>query len=210
MQRGHKCDFRKQISEELLDGAVAEVIIKLVSNPKFASMMQEKIDRKVDIMAISQEIANYEKQIRQTNSAKARLMDEIDALDADDRHYSRRKADLDDRLFMMYDKIEETESALMEARTKKLTIETEKLTGDNIYKVLTCFEKLYSVMDCVEKRQLIKSLISEINIYEERQSNGQWLKSIVFQLPIIEEDMKMSLDNDNHVESVCCLQRVNL
>ena len=209
MQRGHKCDFRKQISEELLDGAVAEVIIKLVSNPKFASMMQEKIDRKVDIMAISQEIANYEKQIRQTNSAKARLMDEIDALDADDRHYSRRKADLDDRLFMMYDKIEETESALMEARTKKLTIETEKLTGDNIYKVLTCFEKLYSVMDCVEKRQLIKSLISEINIYEERQSNGQWLKSIVFQLPIIEEDMKMSLDNDNHVETVVLMSRVN-
>lgn len=207
MQRGHKCDFRKQISEELLDGAVAEVIIKLVSNPKFASMMQEKIDRKVDIMAISQEIANYEKQIRQTNSAKARLMDEIDALDADDRHYSRRKADLDDRLFMMYDKIEETESALMEARTKKLTIETEKLTGDNIYKVLTCFEKLYSVMDCVEKRQLIKSLISEINIYEERQSNGQWLKSIVFQLPIIEEDMKMRLDNDNHVETVTLITR---
>lgn len=209
MQRGHKCDFRKQISEELLDGAVAEVIIKLVSNPKFASMMQEKIDRKVDTMAISQEIANYEKQIRQTNSAKARLMDEIDALDADDRHYSRRKADLDDRLFMMYDKIEETESALMEARTKKLTIETEKLTGDNIYKVLTCFEKLYSVMDCVEKRQLIKSLISEINIYEERQSNGQWLKSIVFQLPIIEEDMKMSLDNDNHGETVVLLSQQN-
>ena len=41
MNRGHKCTYNKQIREELLDDAV-EVIIKLVSNPKFASMMQEK------------------------------------------------------------------------------------------------------------------------------------------------------------------------
>ena len=40
MTRGHKCEYKKQINEELLDGAVAEVIIKLVSNPKFAAMMQ--------------------------------------------------------------------------------------------------------------------------------------------------------------------------
>lgn len=40
--RGHKCDYRKQIREELLDDAVAEVIVKLVSNPHFAAMMQEK------------------------------------------------------------------------------------------------------------------------------------------------------------------------
>ena len=40
MTRGHKCDYKKQINEELLDSAVAEVIIKLVSNPKFAATMQ--------------------------------------------------------------------------------------------------------------------------------------------------------------------------
>ena len=30
MTRGHKCDYRKQVHEELLDDAVAEVIVKLV------------------------------------------------------------------------------------------------------------------------------------------------------------------------------------
>jgi len=30
MTRGHKCDYKKQIKEELLDDAVAEVIKKLV------------------------------------------------------------------------------------------------------------------------------------------------------------------------------------
>ena len=207
MTRGHKCDYKKQIREELLDNAVAEIIVKLVSNPKFASMMQEKINMKVDTTAIEQEIASYEKQLRQFYSVKAKLAEEIDSLDPDDRHYVRRKADLDDRLYKMYDKIEDTESLLIAARAKKLAIEAEKLTGDNIYKVLIYFDKLYSAMNEQEKRQLMEKLISEIQIFEERQPNGQWLKSIKFRLPIIEGDMSLSLDNDTHVEAVIRLSK---
>ena len=203
MQRGHKCDYKKQIREELLDDAVAEVIVKLVSNPQFAAMMQEKINMKVDTTAIDQEIANYEKQLRQDYSIKAKLMEEIDNLNPDDRHYIRRKADLDDRLYRMYDKIEELEEQLIAARAKKTSIEAEKITGDNIYKVLIYFDKLYFAMSDVERRQLIEALIAEIQIYEERKPNGQWLKSIRFKLPIIENDLSIGLDNGNQVETVC-------
>lgn len=207
MQRGHKCDYKKQIREELLDDAVAEVIVKLVSNPQFAAMMQEKINMKVDTTAIDQEIANYEKQLRQDYSIKAKLMEEIDNLNPDDRHYIRRKADLDDRLYRMYDKIEELEEQLIAARSKKTSIEAEKITGDNIYKVLIYFDKLYFAMSDIERRQLIEALIAEIQIYEERKPNGQWLKSIRFKLPIIENDLSIGLDNGNHVETVCLLSR---
>ena len=169
--------------------------------------MQEKISMKVDTSSIEQEIAAHEKQLRQSYSVKVRLMDEIDSLDPDDKHYIKRKADLDDRLYKMYDKIEDTENQLVAARAKKMAIEAEKLTGDNIYKVLIYFDKLYSVMDDQEKRQLMESLLSEIQIYEERQPNGQWLKSIKFKLPIIADDMCLSLDNDAHVETVVPLSR---
>ncbi len=207
MTRGHKCDYKKQVNEELLDDAVAEVIVKLVSNPKFAAMMQEKINMKVDTSVIEQEIATHERQLRQSYSTKSRLMEEIDSLDPDDKHYIKRKADLDDRLYKMYDKIEDTENLLIAARAKKMSIEAEKLTGDNIYKVLIYFDKLYAVMNEQEKRQVMESLISEIQIYPERQENGQWLKSIKFKLPIIEEDMNMSLDNKSHIETVALLSR---
>ncbi len=205
MQRGHKCNYRKQIREELLDDAVAEVIVKLVSNPHFAAMMQEKINMKVDTTAIDQEITNYEKQLRQDYAIKSKLIEEIDNLNPDDRHYIRRKADLDDRLYRMYDKIEELESQLMDARAKKTSIEAEKITGDNIYKVLIYFDKLYFAMNDMERRQLIEALIAEIQIYEERKLNGQWLKSIRFKLPIIENDLSIGLDNGEHVETVVML-----
>ena len=207
MQRGQKCDFNKQVQEEVLDNAVVEVIIKLVSNPKFAAMMQEKINSKVDTTAIEQEIAAAEKMLRQYYSVKSKITEEIDTLDPDDRHYIIRKSDLDERLYKMYDKIEEAENNLMDARAKKQAIEADKITGDNIYKVLICFEKLYNVMNPIERKKLMEHLISEIQIYPERQPNGQWLKSIKFRLPIVEKDIDLCLDNESHPECVIALSK---
>ena len=204
MQRGQKCDFNKQVQEEVLDNAVVEVIIKLVSNPKFAVLMQSKINSKVDTTAIEQEIAAAEKMLRQYYSVKSKLMDEIDTLDPDDRHYIIQKSDLDERLYRMYDKIEDAENQLVTARAKKQAIEADKITGDNIYKILLCFEKLYNVMNPVERKKLMEHLISEVQIYPERQPNGQWLKSIKFRLPIIENGADLCLDNGSHVEVVSC------
>ncbi len=65
-------------------------------------------------------------------------------------------------------------------------------------------------MNDVERRQLIEALIAEIQIYEERKPNGQWLKSIRFKLPIIENDLSIGLDNGEHVETVCLLSNRKL
>ena len=73
--------------------------------------------------------------------------------------------------------------------------------------MLIYFEKLYGVMNETERRQLIETLISEIQVYPERQPNGQWLKSIKFKLPIIEEDMSISLDNEEQVECIASLSK---
>ena len=209
MTRGHKCDYKKQINEDVLDEAVVEVITKLVANPRFASMMQEKINMKVDTTVIDQEITALEKQLKQSYAVKRKTLEEIEALDPDARHYKRLKTDLDDLLYRMYDKIDDQEQSLIEARAKKQSIESEKVTGDNIYKILIYFDKFYSLMNEEEQRKLMESLIEEIQIYEERQPSGQWLKSITFRLPIIEKDMKISvgdsLDIKQHVETVCLL-----
>lgn len=82
-----------------------------------------------------------------------------------------------------------------------MAIEAEKLTADNIYKVLIYFEKLYSAMSEEERRQIMEALIAEIQIYPERQLNGQWLKSIKFRLPVIENDLEMRLEQDSHIET---------
>jgi len=209
MTRGHKCDYKKQINEEMLDDAVICTVTKLVSNPKFASMMKDKINMNIDTSVIDNEIGTLEKQLRLFYSQKAQILEDLDMLSPDDKHYHRRKIDLDDRLYKMYDKIEDIESGLTECKAKKATLESEKIQGDNIYKVLVYFDRLFAVMNDEERRRFLVALVSEVNIYEEAQPNGQWLKSIVFNLPIIDEDISISLDNGQQIESVCLLSKEN-
>ena len=128
-----------------------------------------------------------------------------DNLDYEDKHYKRRKADLEDRLSKTYDKIEETENALVEAKAKKRSILAEKVCGDNIYKALIFFDKMYEPMNEAERREFLTQFIEKVEIYEEEQENGQWLKSIEFKLPIISKDMKISLDNGSQIETVILL-----
>jgi site-specific DNA recombinase len=96
----------------------------------------------------------------------------------------------------------------MVARKKKIAVNTAKLEADNIYKTLMYFDTLYYKMDDSEKHELLSILIKEINIYENKQPNGQWLKQIVFSLPIIgDEELYMSLDKEKPVECAAILRR---
>jgi len=208
MTRGHKCDYKKQVHEEMLDASVAEVISKLVSNPKFSDLIRSKINMEVDTSALDQEIANYEKQLRQLYHNKDTILSDIDSLDYEDKHYQRRKIDLENRLYKTYDKIEEAEELLVSAKTKRRSLLADKITGDNIYKALIFFDKLYDKMNEAERREFLSQLVDNVQIYEERKENGQWLKSIEFKLPIIEKEFTLSLDNDTQNEAVVLLSQL--
>ena len=62
-------------------------------------------------------------------------------------------------------------------------------------------------MNEAERREFLTQFIEKVEIYEEEQENGQWLKAIEFKLPIISKDMKISLDNGLQIESVVVMER---
>ena len=205
MTRGHKCDYKKQVHEEMLDASVAEVISKLVSNPKFSDLIRNKINMEVDTSALDQEIENYKIQLRKLYHNKDTILSDMNSLDYEDKHYQRRKTDLENHLYKTYDKIDDAEELLVSAKAKKRSLLADKITGDNIYKALVFFDKLYAQMNEAEKREFLSQLVDNVQIYEERKENGQWLKSIEFKLPIIEKEFTLSLDNDTQNETVVML-----
>ena len=205
MTRGHKCDYKKQVHEELLDASVAEVISKLVSNPKFSDLIRNKINMEVDTSALDQEIENYKIQLRKLYHNKDTILSDMDSLDYEDKHYQRRNTDLENHLYKTYDKIDDAEELLVSAKAKKRSLLADKITGDNIYKALVFFDKLYAQMNEAEKREFLSQLVDNVQIYEERKENGQWLKSIEFKLPIIEKEFTLSLDDNAQNETVVLL-----
>ena len=204
MTRGHKCDYKKQVHEEMLDASVAEVI----SNPKFSDLIRNKINMEVDTSALDQEIENYKIQLRKLYHNKDTILSDMDSLDYEDKHYQRRKTDLENHLYKTYDKIDDAEELLVSAKAKKRSLLADKITGDNIYKALVFFDKLYAQMNEAEKREFLSQLVDNVQIYEERKENGQWLKSIEFKLPIIEKEFTLSLDNDTQNETVVLLSQL--
>ena len=104
----------------------------------------------------------------------------------------------------MYDRIEETETLLIEARAKKQAIEADQVKGDNIYRMLTRFDKPYDGMSDSERKELMPA---EIHIHA--QPNGQWLKSIKFRLPIIDEDTSFVMDKCDGVGTALSLIRAS-
>ena len=191
----------------MLDASVAEVISKLVSNPKFSDLIRNKINMEVDTSALDQEIENYKIQLRKLYHNKDTILSDMDSLDYEDKHYQRRKTDLENHLYKTYDKIDDAEELLVSAKAKKRSLLADKITGDNIYKALVFFDKLYAQMNEAEKREFLSQLVDIVQIYEERKENGQWLKSIEFKLPIIEKEFTLSLDNDTQNETVVLLSK---
>ena len=64
-------------------------------------------------------------------------------------------------------------------------------------------------MNQQERRDFIEQIIREVNIYEDKTPEGQWIKSVKFRLPLITEDISIGLDKDDHVESCVLLERVS-
>ena len=171
------------VSEEVWEQAQAKVAAQAKKYEKVNRDKREKIlNMEVDTSALDQEIENYKIQLRKLYHNKDTILSDMDSLDYEDKHYQRRKTDLENHLYKTYDKIDEAEELLVSAKAKKRSLLADKITGDNIYKALVFFDKLYAQMNEAEKREFLSQLVDNVQIYEERKENGQWLKSIEFKL----------------------------
>lgn len=81
------------------------------------------------------------------------------------RKLSDFQLDREDELSKRY--IEQLQEALEECASRKKNIEYAHLSSQRIYKILVYFDKLYDTMNDEDKQLFFKSLIKEIQIYEE-------------------------------------------
>ena len=207
---GHKCGYRKQWSEEKINNAVEEVIRKLVKNPKFEEAILNKIGSRIDTEEIEKEIEGLEKQHRQLTGAKARLGQQMDSLDIMDKFYEKKYQDMETRLYRLYDEIEGVENSIEEVKNRLLNIQQQKISEENVYQFLLYFDKLYDKFTDLEKKEFLNSFVEQVDIYEQEQPDGRFLKHIKFRFPVYfgdRETQELCWDNESTVETVCLLSK---
>ena len=207
---GHKCGYRKQWSEEKINNAVEEVIRKLVKNPKFEEAILNKIGSRIDTEEIEKEIEGLEKQHRQLTGAKARLGQQMDSLDIMDKFYEKKYQDMETRLYRLYDEIEGVENSIEEVKNRLLNIQQQKISEENVYQFLLYFDKLYDKFTDLEKKEFLNSFVEQVDIYEQEQPDGRFLKHIKFRFPVYfgdRETQEFCWDNESTVEIVVLMSR---
>ena len=130
------------------------------------------------------------------------------SLDISDPHYDRKIADLERRYDEQYGKIEEIETLIAEVQEQIQTIRREQISGDNIYQLLLAFDEIYESANEVERKEFMKAFIDRIDLYDEKQADGNWIKGITFNFPVpikTKEGQPYSLEKEMTVETVCLL-----
>lgn len=207
---GHHCTYRKQWNEDKVNAAVEEVICKLVKNPKFEKQIRKKIGVSLDMQELDKEYENMNAQRKQFVGAKNKLAQQMDHLSVSDKHYDKKYQDMQDRMDVLYDEIDKIEESMNELEQRMFNIKQQKVSADNVYQFLLFFDKLYTKFTDIEKKQFLKSFVSEVHIFEKEQEDGRFLKRIKFYFPVFlagRETQELDWDNESTVEIVCLLSK---
>lgn len=207
---GHRCDYRKQWGQSKIDNAVAEIITKLVQNPRFSEAIKQKINSKVDTAELEKQLENLKKEHKQSEGAIKKLGQQLDKLDVFDPSYDRKYEDMQARLDGLYERIDSLEIEMAEVELRIQNVKQEKIKSENVYSILRTFDKLYDKLTDFEKKELMGSFLEKVEIYPQEQENGQILKSLKFRFPIYfngSEAFGVSWDNETTVEMVVLITR---
>ena len=191
---------------------VAKDISAMVNNPRFVEAIQAKIGTAVDTEDMERQIAVLQGRLKQAFGTKSHLERQMDTLDINDVRYDRKILDLQRRYDEQYDTIEEIEVQIGELQSQIRSIQQEKISGDNIYRLLLAFDEVYHSATEAEQKEFMKAFIERIEMFPEKRKDGSWIKKIVFNFPVPvdgEEVKELPLETETTVETVCLLSKLH-
>ena len=209
---GHECTFRLNIEQTEMNRMVASIISAMVSDPRFADAIKAKIGSAVDTNDLEKQLGALQAQLRQTLGTKARLERQMDGLDVNDPYYDRKISDLQRRYDEQYGRIDEIEVQIDDVQSQIRSIRQEKISGDNIYRLLLAFDQVYEAASEVERKEFMRAFIERIELFPEKQPDGNWIRKIIFNFPVPvngTEVTELPLENETMVETVVLLSKLN-
>ena len=101
-------------------------------------------------------------------------------------------------------------NSIEEVKNRLLNIRQQKISEENVYQFLLYFDKLYDKFTDLEKKEFLNSFVEQVDIYEQEQPDGRFLKHIKFRFPVYfgdRETQELCWDNESTVETVVLLSK---
>ena len=192
-----------------VEDEVMEYTRKIVRNPQFIKDLQEKVMTAVDMTEVENDITAYKNQLSALQRSRDSLERDIDRIAPDDKYAERRRADMTRRLNDLYDQIYKAEDLLQESLMKKATLESEQMSVQSMIGILSSFDAIYDRMNAAERRDLVKYLISEVELFprEEQKTQKRFVKAIAYKFPIEQKVLTQFDECGASVETVVLLSK---
>lgn len=209
--RGTSVCRRNGVVASQVEDEVMEYTRKIVRNPQFIKDLQEKVMTAVDMTEVENDITAYKNQLSALQRSRDSLERDIDRIAPDDKYAERRRADMTRRLNDLYDQIYKAEDLLQESLMKKTTLESEQTSVQSMIGILSSFDAIYDRMNAAERRDLVKYLISEVELFprEEQKTQKRFVKAIAYKFPIEQKVLTQFDECGASVETVCLLSKHN-
>ena len=207
--RGTSVCRRNGVIASQVEDEVMEYTRKIVRNPQFIKDLQEKVMTAVDMTEVENDITAYKNQLSALQRSRDSLERDIDRIAPDDKYAERRRADMTRRLNDLYDQIYKAEDLLQESLMKKATLESEQMSVQSMIGILSSFDAIYDRMNAAERRDLVKYLISEVELFprEEQKTQKRFVKAIAYKFPIEQKVLTQFDECGASVETVVLLTR---
>lgn len=208
-RNGVPCSLaNKYYSGTKLEKEVRDVVSAMVTIPEFVELISKKVDRETDMDLLKKKrdgiMAEHSKYAGNLVQTEKRLAE----LDADDKHYAMRIDSLNRIMDDLYEKLDDAQKRLDEVNDEIAMVQKSTMTKESIFEMLEGFAKYYDAMSPEDKKQLLRAMISSIEIYnvqKGKRADGHLIKTIHFTFPVTydgESGVLFVSSNSGEIETV--------
>ena len=181
---GHICGYSKHVRQDIVDEQVIAIVKQALKDAEFTGDIFKKVGTDENLAEFEKNLKQLKKVKSSEEAKKSKLLSKILALDPSDDLYDSLYADLQGLLRELSNNIMEYEENIAKLELKIANARGKQLTAEKVYEVMAAvIQEIDSAPD-EDKRLFMNYLLDSVQLYEQRQPNGLWVKSVRFKVPL--------------------------
>lgn len=114
----NKCTNKDHFNADGIEKYVIDRIKEITTTGELAEKLKEQLEEEIDSSNLEKQLIDLQKHMQKLNASKDSIILDIDNLDYTDKHFDRKRSDLNKRLDDAYDSIDSCEASIKKVQNK--------------------------------------------------------------------------------------------
>ena len=187
------CTNKDRFNDDEIEQYIINKIKEVTTTGQLAEELKKQMEEETNYSTLEKQLMDLKKNLSKQQLAKDLIIKDIDNLDYSDKHFERKREDLNNRLDDAYDLIDSIEQSITKVQNKIKASQKKSESCNRIITIMNNFEMLLEEMNEDERINVFKTIIKEI-VLDDNKS----IKHIIFNLGDDESDAhQVTIDVSN-------------